>query len=220
LEREAKEAADRKFQDEQNRRYMEEYYMDTDFDEDHVEFAPPTTEIQQDLVEPYQNFISALSECPMILGFHAAPTHTNADKCCYCPCGSKLKPWRDSHGIKLSQCSTARFTANGLMDHLNQKGNPKDRLQTPCLYHWMTLTYLQIMYGDFWGPGIGHKALHKPGDPKYKKAEQAEARRRAEELATAQQRIADAETRVTELEKEYSVRDLSVILICVDYHPQ
>jgi hypothetical protein len=150
--------------------------MDSDSEGEYGGFTATVAAINPDLVERYRKFITALSDCPMILGFHSLRTHKNADKCCYCPCGSSLKPWRGTHGISLSVCGSSRFSANGLMDHLRQLSFPSGSLQAPCLHHWMTLTYLETLYADFWSPGTGHKALYKMGDTKYRAAEEAEAR--------------------------------------------
>lgn len=179
-EAEAKRVADQKWQEKMNRQYQ--YGMDySDSEEsDHCQggcgqVVPPAA-TPKDPVEPFEKFITALSDCPMILGFHSAPTRVNAEKCCYCPCGDKLKSWRDAREISVSSCGSSRYSANGLMAHLREKSDPQNKAQTPCVWHWMTLTYLEILYADFWGPGIGHKGLYKVNDAKYNEAVIAEVR--------------------------------------------
>ena len=150
-------------EEEARERDRQENYDSNDSEfEDYEGYVLPA--VKQDIVTPYLPYIDALADCPMILGFHAV----NAERCCYCPCGPKLRRWRESYNIKWNEdkCKSLKTTPNGLMDHL----------LISCFYHWMARKYLQILYADFWNPGVGHKALYKVSDANYKAAELAEKR--------------------------------------------
>jgi hypothetical protein len=154
-----------KFSDEEGS--DEEEYMDGMGDR----FA--SAQPEPDRVAPFRPFIRALPTCPLILGFHVVKTHANADKCCFCPCGPKLKNWRDKFAGQTCTANSS-FMPNGLVDHLNAEK------KKGCMLHWIVYTYLDILYADFWGPNIKHKALYNVGSKDYKKAEAEEKKRELE----------------------------------------
>jgi hypothetical protein len=72
---------------------------------------------------------------------------------------------------KKGQSVKERITPIGLMSHLESKKNS-------CVLHLGVYKYLWELYGDL--RGIGHKALYKMGDPKYKRAEALENQEKEE----------------------------------------
>jgi len=104
---------------------------------------------------------------------------------CWCPCGKKMLTWRKHFIIdhivekyndtncsdKKGKSVKERITPIGLMSHLESKKNS-------CVLHLGVYKYLWELYGDL--RGIGHKALYKMGDPKYKRAEALENQEKEE----------------------------------------
>jgi hypothetical protein len=138
----------------------------------------------EDPVAKYVPFILALPDCPMNVGFHLIVTSPDADRCCYCPCGPKWKRWREQFRLEEGHtCETERveapskFTPNALVDHLEQMGLLNfgaATLRQPCVYHFTVLTYIQVLYEDYWGPSQRHKALYKKETEGFKRAEAVE----------------------------------------------
>ena len=96
----------------------------------------------------YTPFIEALPFCDaMSIGFHT----WNPQKCCYCPLGKHMKPWREIFGFdvyNLPACTAIEtrhgpFKTDGLIAHLH--------IGEALSYHGVAAYYLSVLYPKFRG---------------------------------------------------------------------
>lgn len=164
---------------------------------------------QQDPVtDDYKTFIKALPDCPMNRGFHLFVASVDAERCCFCPCGLKMKRWREQFNIEKGHtCETeqrdtpSKFTPNAIVDHLKQLGLPQSGILRPCIYHFCVLKYVEALYENYWGPSQGHKALYKQLSDGYKRAEAAENNEQLKMMKKVQDQLDAANKRSEELEE-------------------
>lgn len=181
--RESEEKAAEDLAKARGRQNGEEYSLDEESEsDDSYGGVCKKPKVEEDPVEIYRSFIMALPECPMNLGFHVGREYPDEDKCCFCPCGLKLKLWREKFLLGGHTCETrgnqpGKFAPSGLIDHLEQFWNPErlaGTLKRPCIYHEIVYTYLVNLYADYWGAGLSHRAFYKMNDAEWRRAEAAE----------------------------------------------
>ena len=113
------------------------------------------------------------------IGFDAVGYNPEDEKSCSCSCPLSMSAikWRTNFDISFmndnDKCSGYHKNALpfGLMDHVRKLGESGGYL------HLAVQLYLETLHAKKWG-SIGHKALYKPGDENYKKAEAAEKKER------------------------------------------
>jgi len=171
-----------------------------------------------------KKFIEALPFCiPLDSGFHVV--RPNASGICYCPCGPNLKPWRDRFNLHHhNNCTHKRFTPNALMDHLKEAGGcyeakSQGRMSTVPLQdmcHHATKIYLQHLYGDWFGKGFAHKALHPPLSTNHQRAVNEELRRIEREVVVGKRQLRKVEEEQEKLQVELKKKEKELSLLDED----
>lgn len=140
--------------------------------------------VPEDDKKVMESFINVLPFCaPMIAGFHRPNPRVakkeDGTQLCHCPCGYKLRQWRDLMGFgedDIPMCNgkntkSKKFDANALMAHLEGVKTQSPSLKTRMVHH-VTCYYLTRLYQNFWGLEITtkHWGLYKVGTEDYGKA--------------------------------------------------
>ena len=82
--------------------------------------------------------------------FTVKPSLTNQKyrKYCWCPCGSKMKPWRTYFAIECIDCNSNKsFTPEGLIGHVKQKSKHCP-LHVGILHYLKNLHQMQVDYNS------------------------------------------------------------------------
>mmetsp|Transcript_38179 Transcript_38179/g.80336 ORF Transcript_38179/g.80336 Transcript_38179/m.80336 type:complete len:882 (-) Transcript_38179:220-2865(-) len=153
-----------------------------------------------------KRFFLKLKDClPLAAGFDVEGS--SSTNFCYCPCSRQMKKWReqdrdvdmliderDQKDRKRDPCR--HFEPMGLMAHLEKEGET-------CILHFGTRIYLEKLYENHNGPGIGHKNLYKLGDDKYKKADAEQTRNLQRFIRRGQQELAKEKEKNRQMELEF-----------------
>jgi hypothetical protein len=122
-------------------------------------------------------FLRALPSCLLLtIGFDVSG-QVYVNERCFCPCGDKMKKWREHTGCNFfdDDVCTAKNKGvfdnpNNLVAHLRAKGN-----SGTYRLHGRVLHYLEELYRNYWPKsGLSHKGLYIKGDGDYEKAEKEE----------------------------------------------
>ena len=148
----------------------------------------------QDPHQKYRKFVEALPECVALdYGFHVFSMGYNHSATCYCPCRKKMKnSWQKQFGLDafVPLCTTAKetdkgFTDHALIQHCAQKAES-------CVFHKLTLEYLKTLFHHYHTSSLNHKALYKPSDRDYRRAEDRQNRAYWEKLRETQRELEEA----------------------------
>jgi len=178
------------------------YYSSSDSDDYYPGAASRSDHDAFALTTGQKQFFLKLKDCaPLTTGFDIEGSINN--KHCYCPCGKDLKKWREDNrdvemlfddvDWKRSPCRI--FEPMGLMQHLEVEGEG-------CILHYGTRMYLEKLYENYNGPGIGHRCLYKMGDQKYRKADAQQTRNLQKAIDVGQRELARERERNHRMETE------------------